>query len=66
MGGAYHGSSMNTPTPTAPPLDLTESAAGEEDPGAGIEIPAETGASSSGVPQQPVDQKDKPSLRRPA
>lgn len=30
---------MNTPSATAPPLDLTESAAGEEDPGAAMDLP---------------------------
>ena len=31
---------MNTPTPTHPVLDLAESAAGEEDPGAAFDLPA--------------------------
>ena len=36
---------MNTPFAPTPPLDLSESAAGEEDPGAGIDMPASPGAS---------------------
>jgi hypothetical protein len=34
---------MSTPLAPAQPLDLTESAAGEEDPGAGIETPMSPG-----------------------
>lgn len=34
---------MNTPSATSPPLDLTESAAGEEDPGAALDLPVKSG-----------------------
>jgi hypothetical protein len=41
---------MNTTPAPTPPLDLTESAAGEEDPGAGIDIPATPGAREAPCP----------------
>ena len=34
---------MSTTSASAQPLDLTESAAGEEDPGAGVEVPMSPG-----------------------
>ncbi|MDB5872769.1 MAG: hypothetical protein JWQ07_2211 [Ramlibacter sp.] len=40
---------MSAPLAPAQPLDLTESAAGEEDPGAGIEVPMGRG---DGVPAE--------------
>jgi hypothetical protein len=42
---------MNTPSATAPPLDLTESAAGEEDPGAALDLPVKpTGPGDDACP----------------
>lgn len=42
---------MNTPAAPTPPIDLSESAAGEEDPGAAIDIPASAGAGVGICPQ---------------
>jgi len=43
-----------------PPIDLTESVAGEEDPGAGIEVPLPPDPDNPKRPARPQDGCDRP------
>ncbi|HSV44758.1 MAG TPA: hypothetical protein VLJ58_03115 [Ramlibacter sp.] len=48
---------MKQATPSAPPVDLaTESVAGEEDPGASIDLPPSAAQPSGATPMNPADQ----------
>ncbi|MDB5947338.1 MAG: hypothetical protein JWQ33_2364 [Ramlibacter sp.] len=56
---------MTMPTPASPNVDLTESVAGEEDPGASIDM-ARAAAPAPGRADQPAGQDDGKQAPQPA